>query len=200
MLTHAVSTFCGHTFCKKCLYERQAYTPKCKICYFDLSKHEPNPCLSIDDVLKKYMYSSNNMLARYNYEEKLAISEEWEVRRSLNFNDVQTGTNIDVKDDNHKWTKGVVVRVMLDIPRVIMVEFLEGTEIKRELFEEDSTRVAPWKFYTGKNLTTITTQFFNLNNTLDMLFGDYSETIVDSEDNIGFGMMSESQNMDSEPE
>ena len=88
-----------------------------------------------------------------NQDYKMRIENNKQYKEKIKLSEVEEGMKLDVKDTEGIWCVGVIKTILkLDKSKLLLIHFDKWDEYFDELIPLDSSRIAPFGFYTQRNI------------------------------------------------
>ena len=142
-------TFCGHTFCEKCLTLSMLSKVSCPICRVNIGSQGLYPNKSLASIISKLVEIQAEGIQE-GYKDKVKEVREWDENRRVG--DLAVDAEIDVKDTENIWCIGIVKEIIKNKNHsdTLLIHYKGWNEIYDEFICSNSKRLAPLGFYTGR--------------------------------------------------
>lgn len=143
------STYCGHSFCKKCLSDSYIEARKCPVCRFNTINRLDFKNNSLKNLIKRFISKEQNNIKK-EYKERDKQNEEWLLeKRSFNASE---GGFIDVLDTENIWCEAEIKGIYKNRNHAdtYHIHYIGWQTRYDEYICSNSERLAPYGMYTKK--------------------------------------------------
>ena len=131
-MVSATTTLCGHMFCERCIFEWNLFNKECPICRQPVRHEVPHPCPMMNSLIESYLDQSTMKKEKEAFLLRKRRIDLWKSNKTyfyltthIRVKNAQPGITLDVRDTEHIWCKGKVLKVIsyANSPQVLLMHY-----------------------------------------------------------------------------